>query len=117
MIPSNYEVPNSKDPEDYTYSVSTLKTGSSSNDYARPTAPKLEAATYGLDQDTLYHSVGPSIKLQPTGGKGNKSIHPPSPAPNVPPRKSTRQEGVYHNVDDTVQYEDPTLPQFRVRSF
>ena len=119
MTPSNYEVPNSKDPQDYTYSVSTLKTDSSSNDYACPTSPKSEAATYGLDEDILYHSVGPSIKPPPTGGKGNKSTHPPSLTPNLQPSKSFRQEGFYHNVEESLKdvsaiYEDPTLPQFMV---
>ena len=119
IIPSNYEVPNSKDPQDYTYSVSTLKTDSSSNDYACPTSPKSEAATYGLDEDILYHSVGPSIKPPPTGRKGNQSTHPPSLTPNLSPRKSSGQEGFYHSVEESLEdvsalYEDPTLPQFTV---
>ena len=103
IIPSNYEIPNSKDPEDYTYSVSTLKTDSSSNGYAYPTSPKAEAATDGSDKGVLYHSVGPSVKLWPTGGKGNKSIHPPSLNPNLPPVKPTGQEGFYHTLEESLE--------------
>ena len=123
VLSSTYESLDNGDPLDYTYPQPspTTVSGSSPSHYTYiMNNPEVASQTFISDEDTLYHAVGPNTKQWTTTiNPGSRSTSPPQPPP-VPLRNGIRR-GNFYNVmkmeeeNSSVQYEDPTLPKFRVR--
>ena len=117
---STYEAIDNENPAIYRYPAKpshAISSGSFSNndcDYQDPLVQG-RAAPSNAGEDMLYHSVGPKVRQKEAGERNNKSGHPLVPPPYVPPINDAEQEGFYHTLGDaTVEYEDPTLPKFKV---
>ena len=72
-----------------------------------------ETWTNGKEGGHQYHVLGPDTKKN---GSGRDKYMPPPP---IPAAKTSNDAGLYHVLEGAMedlysQYEDPTLPKFRV---
>ena len=127
MASAMYESLDTKEPADYMEPTSSHETvpGSYSKYACIPVPPRNAEArrsvetSFTSDEGALYQAVLPKVRQNTTDGTSNRSS-PPPPCPPVPTRSGTGHEGIYHTLeegseDPSLQYEDPTLPKFRVR--
>ena len=115
-------------PEEYTNpkAVRTNYTGSSTTTYAyipdhpgKGVTEKSAETTFSSDKDALYEAVDPDVRRRTTAGTRSRSTPPPPYPLPVPTGSGTGQECFHHMLKDaledpSLQYEDPTLPEFRV---
>lgn len=72
-------------------------------------------ATFGSDESTLYHVLGPNAKYRDRSGNWS-SPPPPVPARNVDKKTSGSKHMLeLAETDLSEQYEDTILPKFTVR--
>ncbi len=100
-----YETLDTTNPLDYTYPRPSPTDNSTSdqNSYSYASIPQDEGAS-PMQGGAQYHAQGPAV-----GQKKRAKLVTPPPIPS--------RDGNLYNVlgeDESAQYEDPTLPKFRV---